>query len=387
MRYYFYSLLSVLLVCTSVMEAQTDITIRKKDFVVGKSGFDEAWKHVTDGDSYYAERGTWYGSAFNEYLKAIVYNNSNPELNYKTGASALFSDNKEEAAGFLLKAYDLKKDVAVDILLLTGRALQYSGRFPEAIEKFNSYLNSKEKKSGKDIALAKKSIEECSSALIITKDTLRIGIDNTGDKINSNADDYSELLSADAKTLYFASRRQLPKSSNYYPDAKFDENIFITRQNSGSWELAAAAGKNLNTKYCETPLYLNPAGDRLYIYTGYENGGDIKVSENKNGEWKTPKPPAYGINSGGSETSFSFSPSGNEIYYVTDNGKDNLGGKDIYFITRMNQGKWSKPKNAGPVINTAYDEESVRFSKMGDTLWFSSRGHNSIGGYDIFLQY
>ena len=47
-------------------------------------------------------------------------------------------------------------------------------------------------------------------------------------------------------------------------------------------------------------------------------------------------------------------------------------------------GRWSKPQNAGTMINTIYDEESVRFSKTGDTLWFSSKGHNSIGGFDIF---
>ena len=44
----------------------------------------------------------------------------------------------------------------------------------------------------------------------------------------------------------------------------------------------------------------------------------------------------------------------------------------------------ANPQNAGPVINTVYDEEAVRFSVTGDTLWFSSKGHNSIGGFDIF---
>jgi outer membrane protein OmpA-like peptidoglycan-associated protein/tetratricopeptide (TPR) repeat protein len=384
MRYYLHSLIVVFLLHASVLEAQTDVSIRRKEFKIAKSGFEEAWKHVTDGDSYYAERGIWYGSAFDEYLKAIIYNNSNPELNYKLGVSALFSDKKEEAAGFLLKALELKNDVAEDILLLTGRALQYSGRFSEAIEKFNGYLNSPGNKSKENISLAKKCIEECNSALIVTKDTLRIGINNIGANINSNTDDYSELFSADGKTLFFASRRELPKSGSRYPDTKFDENIFFSQQNNGSWSSAATAGKDLTTKYCEAPLYINSTNDRLYIYAGYENDGDIKMSVNKKGEWKTPEPVPFGINSGGSETSFTFSPSGNEIYYVTDNGKDNFGGKDIYFIKKMNEGKWSKPQNAGPVINTVYDEESVRFSKTGDTLWFSSKGHNSIGGFDIF---
>jgi hypothetical protein len=384
MRYYLHILIVIFLLCSSVLEAQTDVTIRKKDFKAGKSGFEEAWKHVTDGDSYYKAKGIWYGTAFDEYLKAIVYNNSNPELNYKAGVSALFSDKKEKATGFFLKALELKSDVTEDILLHTGRALQYSGRFSEAIEKLNGYLSLPGKKSKEEISQAQKSIEECNSALNVTKDTLRIGIINMGANINSNTDDYSELFSADGKTLFFASRREIPKSSNYYSDSKFDENIFISRQIKGSWELASIAGKELATKYCETPLYINSTNDLLYVYTGYDNGGDIKMSVNKKGEWKTPERIPFGINSGGSETSFTFSPSGNEIYFVTDEGKDNIGGKDIYFIKKKNERKWSKPQNAGPVINSVYDEESVRFSKSGDTLWFSSKGHNSIGGFDIF---
>lgn len=385
MQHYFHSVIAIFLLYSSVLEAQTDISIRRKDFKTDKPGFEEAWKFVTDGDAFYLDRGVWYRSAYDEYLKAIIYNNSNAELNYKIGVSALFSDKKEEAAGFFLKALELNKDVTKDVLLLTGRALQYAGRFSEAIDKFNSYLNSEGKKSEADISLAKKCIEECKSGLIVTKDTLKIEIVNIGNNINSGADDYSELFSTDGKTMYFASRRELPRSSDYYPDSKFDENIFVSNQNNGSWELAASAGKNLTTKYCEAPLYLNSTNDMLYVYSGYANGGDIMVSENKKGQWRTPVQVPFGLNSEGSETSFTFSPSGNEIYYVTDKEKGNIGGKDIYFIKKINERKWSKPRNAGKVINTIYAEESVRFSKTGDTLWFSSKGHNTIGGFDIFF--
>ena len=108
------------------------------------------------------------------------------------------------------------------------------------------------------------------------------------------------------------------------------------------------------------------------------------MASEKNGIWKYTLNIPYPVNSKGSETSFTFTPSGNEIYFVSDNGKENIGGKDIYFIKRISDKKWSKPQNAGLKINTIYDEESVRFSKTGDTLWFSSKGHNSMGGFDIF---
>ena len=376
----------VLLLDPLGLQAQEDISVRKKDFKSGKAGFSEAWKHVENGDDFYSDGAVFFRNAFDEYLLAFIYNSTNAELNYKTGASALLSDRKEEAAGFLLKAHELKKDVAGDILFLSGKALQYSGRFDEAVNSFNEYLTSPGKKPADNIALAKKYIEECNFALVLTSDTLGILISNLEDSINTASDEYSAIFSSDGETLYFGSRRELPRSSSYYPDSKFDENIFISNQKNGSWGTARHAGKNLLTKYCETPLYISPDNSTLYLYSGYENDGDVKMTVlNKKGQWKDPEAIQYNINTGEPETSFTFSPSGNEIFYVTASGKDNLGGKDIYFIKKVNEKKWSKPQNAGPVINTMYDEESVRFSLTGDTLWFSSKGHNSMGGFDIFF--
>jgi len=385
MRQSLVSLIAVFLLCSLTLGAQTNVTIKRKDFKNNKPGFEEAWKHVTDGNNYYNAKGIWYNDAYNEYLVALVYNNTNAGLNYKTGVSALFSDKKEEAADFLLKAAEMSKDVAEDVLMLTGRSLQYAGRYKEAIEKLTEYLSLPVRKSQKNnIQLARKYIQECSSAVLLTKDTLRVEFENLGPNINSTSDDYSEVLTNDAKTIYFASRRQLPKSGNRHPDTKFDENILVSHISQGSWIPAVSAGEKLTTKYCESPLYINAANDILYIYTGYSGKGDIKMSLNKKGIWKSPESVPYKINTRGSETSFTISPSGNEIYYVTDKSGDNIGGKDIYFIKKMNEKKWSKPQNAGRIINTIYDEESVRFSKTGDTLWFSSQGHNSLGGFDIF---
>jgi outer membrane protein OmpA-like peptidoglycan-associated protein/tetratricopeptide (TPR) repeat protein len=378
--------LIVLFLFSSLLaEAQIDVSVKRKDFKIAKEGFNEAWKHVSDGDSYYNKEGIWYTSAFDEYIKASVYNNSNAELNYKTGIAALYSDKKEKAAEFLVKAYTLKPDVAEDILIQTGCALHYAGRYTEAIEKLEAWSASPGKKNKNDVALARRVSDECKSAILITQDTLRIKIENAGVNINSDADEYSELFSADGKTIYFGSRRQLPKSGKRYDDTKFDENIFISNKQESAWNPATVAGKNLVTKFNETPLFIDPLGTRLFVYAGYENNGDIKVSTvNKKGEWKSPVPISYAINSNGSETSFSFSPTGNEIYFVTDGRKDNMGGKDIYFIKRLSARKWSKPQNAGSKINTSLDEESLRFSRTGDTLFFSSKGHNSMGGFDIF---
>ena len=379
-----FSLIVLFLLNSSYLGAQTDIKIRKKEFMNDKTGFREAWSHVKTGDVYFAERAIWYGSAFDEYRTAIAYNNLNPELNYKTGVAALFSDNKEVAAQYLMKALEQDSGLTEDILLLSGRALQYAGRYNEAISILNDFLNSGAKNTRRMLADATKYLEECNAALDVTKDTLSVEIKNIGSNINSSADDYSGIFSADKSTLFFASRREMSRSSISPEDGKFDENIFISTWVNDGWVTAASAGTDLNTIYCETPLYLNQSGDELFVYAGYENGGDIKLSTKKKGTWRAPESVPYKINTGDSETSFTISPSGNEIWYVSDNKKEGLGGKDIYFIKKADERRWSKPANAGPGINTVFDEESVRFSEQGDTLWFSSKGHNTIGGFDVF---
>jgi outer membrane protein OmpA-like peptidoglycan-associated protein len=384
MKYVYLHSIILFLISASV-QAQMDVSISRKDFKTEKPGFKEAWKHVKNGDSFYIDRGLWYASALNEYQMAYSYNSTVAGLNYKLGVSCLFSDKKDEASEFFIKAYELKNDVASDILLLTGRALMYNGKFSTAIEKFNGYLSSKEKKSKENITVAKKSIEECNAALSVTRDTLRIEINNIGGNINSSADDYSEVLTSDGLKMLFASRRALSaKAKNYYKDSKFDENIFSADYVNGAWGVAMLFDKTLYTKFCETPLFMNDAGNQLYIYAGYEGDGDIMVSDLKRGKWKAPVPVSFNVNSKSPETSFTISRKGDEVAFVSDRGKKGLGGKDIYLMKMINKRKWSKPVNIGPSVNTRYDEESVRFSAGGDTLWFSSMGHNTIGGFDIF---
>ncbi len=385
MRNSFYSLMVFIIMYPSCASAQIDLKISKNEFRHGRVGFDEAWRHVLNGNSYFRKKGIWYGAAYEEYKMAEEYNNTNARLNYKTGAAALFSDKKDEAAGFLLKSIETDPEVAGDAFLLAGKALEYEGKYSEAAGPLTSFLESKVKKTRAEISEAKKHLEECSNALDILKDTLRLEITNLGPNINSGSDDYSEVFSSDLDTIFFASRRDLSVGSkSRYADGKADENIYTSDRNNGFWDIAVTAGKNLTTKYCETPLYLNKRGDSLYIYAGYESGGNILVSHLKNNHWKKPGKLPFRINSRWAETSLTISPSGGEVFFVSDRPKDNLGGKDIYFIKKMGNGKWSKPVNAGPSVNTPYNEESVRISAGGDTLWFSSKGHNSIGGYDIF---
>ncbi|HXC03565.1 MAG TPA: hypothetical protein VNZ86_02365, partial [Bacteroidia bacterium] len=78
-----------------------------------------------------------------------------------------------------------------------------------------------------------------------------------------------------------------------------------------------------------------------------------------------------------------LSPDKNEIFF-SSYGNSDENGKDIYVITRMPNGDYGKPVSLGYPINTEFDEDYPFLHPNGKVLYFASKGHNSMGGYDIF---
>ena len=70
--------------------------------------------------------------------------------------------------------------------------------------------------------------------------------------------------------------------------------------------------------------------------------------------------------------------------YISSYGENKTNKKDLYSLKKQPDGTWSKPINLGAVINTPFDEDYPYIHPDGKTLYFCSKGHNSMGGYDIF---
>ncbi len=84
------------------------------------------------------------------------------------------------------------------------------------------------------------------------------------------------------------------------------------------------------------------------------------------------------------ETSIIYLSSDNNQIYFSSYGTDPERGKDIYVIRRLPPGAWSAPQTLGYPINTEFDEDYPFLHPNGKVLYFCSKGHNSMGGYDIF---
>jgi Tol biopolymer transport system component len=112
--------------------------------------------------------------------------------------------------------------------------------------------------------------------------------------------------------------------------------------------------------------------------------GDLFISELVDGKWSKAVRLPNTINSSGWEPSACLSQDENTMYF-TSNREGGVGGTDIYVVKRLADGTWTLPQNLGPQINTAGDEDSPSIQSDGKTLYFSSSGHKSMGGYDIFV--
>ncbi len=379
---------SIILLFPVLAYAQQFVKVSRTEFKTeNDTGFEEAWKSIHEGDKLFkAGKGT-YRDARELYLFAYRYNDKNAELNYKIGVCYLYSDDKFESIKYLRNAYLLKENVGEDIHYLLARAYHLTNEFDRAIEEYNKYLEALHPKKVTLESLGiKRFIEECKNGKILVEDPLRVIINNMGENINCEADDYNSLFSANDSLLYFTSRRQhSEKAKRSAYDNKYFEDIYTSRKINGEWGKAENIGKTINNpKHNTAAVCLSPDNQHLFIYRGDKDGGDLYESKYKDGKWTSPHSLPKRFNTKYRETSMSISPDGKYMFFVSSNPKESIGGRDIYIVRKNAQGRWEKPENIGDKINTPYDEECIHVAPDGNTFYFSSKGHNSMGGYDVF---
>lgn len=129
---------------------------------------------------------------------------------------------------------------------------------------------------------------------------------------------------------------------------------------------------------------VSPDGEVLFFAIGTDNNADLYacklIGEKCSQLIKLPDI----INSPYNESSISVSPDG-RTYYFSSNRPGGYGGKDIYRAVMDDNEQWSVIENLGPSVNTEFDEDAPYIHPDNKTLYFSSKGHNSMGGYDIFV--
>ena len=327
-----------------------------------------------------------YSQAVFYYQKAQSFNPNNAELNYKIGSCMLFTNNKENAFSYLKKAASLSNDFPNDFLFYKGMCLQLDGEFGNAIEQFELFRNSAKKKELEFFEmLTKKYIKECQSSVYVLSQTHRIWVDNLS--LNTEYDDWSPCLSADGDLLLFTSNRPNENSANNI--GSYDQDIYYSNKKSRKFKSIFPLSE-LNSSSDDVSGGLSYDGQRLLIFKEEDGNTDVYESELNGKYWgevnRKMGKKSRGGNTDKNETFASFDPPDIKVYYITDGGHS--GNKNIYFSGVMNRERniWGKGQSAG-VVNTKFQEGSVYIHPDGKTMYFSSKGHNTLGGYDIFVSY
>lgn len=374
----------IFILISSIVVSQTicgqDKPFTKETFNNDKTKLKEAQRAIKEGDEYYNMEE--YYTALDRYLIANSLNGSNAELNYKIGSAWLLVE-PQKAMTYMQKAYELNPGIRADILYLLAYSYQHNEKYEEAIVNYNKFRQVLLPSDEVEIESVKKRLEECSNGIKYLKDPSRAFITNLKE-LNSSYSEHSPVISADESVMLFTSTRSGSIGGEIQIDNEYDEDIYVSYKKDGKWSAPINVGAPLNTASMDATVGLSADGQSLLIYNGQHGRGDIQVSVLKGDIWNRPEFLNKEINTSTfQETSASFAFSDRFLYFISDK-EGGVGGKDVWYATRDRKGRWSEVKNLGTTINTPYDEESVFMHPDGRTLYFSSKGHNTMGGYDVF---
>lgn len=286
----------------------------------------------------------------------------------------------DEAVKELKIVEQLNPDFSVQLKLKLGYALFNKGDYDEAKKYFQGFRAQHgitpdyEKEADHMIA-------NCDFAKEAVKHPVAFKPINLGSGVNSSEDDLMPALTADEHWMYFT---RLERIGRFH-----DENIFVAENRNGNWLEAQPLGESINTlQYNEGAHSISPSGKYLFFTScdrpGNYGGCDIYFSKRTGGEWEPGKNLGPMINTGGKETQPYITGDGRTLYFVSSR-KGGYGGGDIYTSTLGDDGKWGEAKNLGPEINTDQEEERPFIHPDGFTLFFTSRGHEGMGGADLFM--
>jgi len=322
-----------------------------------------------------------YKLSVKSYEKLMKADPKNTEYSYRYGISNYLAGFEPEKSAKVLELLIGKPDASGDVAFWVAQVYMSMYQFADAIDMFKTYMAS----SGVSEARLKESnrfIEMCQSAIELMNKPVNVTFENLGPNINTSSNDFNPFIPENEDFMVFTSEKKFDQESEM-----FDQNIYISYPEQGGWGTAHPLA-SINTEDNEKSVGLTPDGKKLFVCGNFAKlYSDVNVAVLKGKSFKFE--PDNNIFDGvGNKltTGASMTSEGNIVYFSAVR-EDSKGEGDIYSMRMLPNGTWGKPKNLGDVINTSYDEIYPAISPDGKTLYFSSKGHNSMGGYDLFVSY
>ncbi len=342
------------------------------------------YKEFFEEGEFFFNRGD-YEEAVYYYLKLIEYQPDNANYNFKVGECYLNIPGKEhmaipylekaventtEKSKYRKRAFD-ETQAPLHAHFYLGNAYRFNNQLDKALKVYDTFILSPFYAGNYNVAIVENEIKSCERAKIIEDNPVDLTETPLPDKINTPASELYPVVSGDERKLVFVRR------------LKFYDALFFSHKVDGKWSDPVNITPDIGSDGEYYPTSLTPDGDELYLVRQTKQGSDIYVSYYKNNRWSKAEKLGMKINSLSNENAASISDDG-KLLFISSDRRCGRGGFDLYVSRRSRNGTWTKPKNLGKIINTPFDENSPVIIKNGKVLFFSSKGHFNMGGYDIF---
>ncbi|MFN3841396.1 MAG: OmpA family protein [Cyclobacteriaceae bacterium] len=341
----------------------------------------QSGKSLAEAERYFGIKN--YEQALPLFLEAIQAGEKDPMVHYKAGVCYQKSgsiQDQSKAIGYYVFALKNKAPVPYTVYYDLGELYLRNEDIQRAIESFDQF-KALAKADKAAIARADRALEMCHNAIALMSVPRKVSVYNFSSVVNTPYTEYNPVVSADESTMAFTALR--PNTGKTRSGDKFIEEIYISYNNSGTWTepvaIPVSTEKNVGT------AGISADGQKMMIFMGgVDDPGNIFVINRSGESWSKPAVWAPSVNSKYLETTASITPDGKTIYFASDRlgGK---GGLDVYKTELQPNGTWSAPVNLGEPINTKDDEDAPFIHPDQKTLFFTSNGHNSMGGRDIFV--
>ena len=351
---------------------------------------------IAEGKRMYNEGQ--YRVALVKFREALVKDKGNAMATYWVGECHKALGNYEKAIEYAEEAIEKDPEVDSEYGYLLGVCYHRLADLDKAIEMYNACKSSIKEFRAKELKLDFL-IAQCERAKTMMNNPVNVTITNLGMNINSAFDDYSPTLSPDGKTLYFTSRRADNKGGGVNPDdQRYFEDIYVSHWNEENNEWSEASNdddlvKRVNTKGFDAVTHISE--DNKYMYVSINTMAMEKPKPkskhtdifecrmNNRGGWNSPKGVGKPINTIWFDALASLNADMTKMYFISER-KGGQGRGDIWMSQKVGR-DWGKPVNLGPEINTKGQETTVFVTPDEKYLFFSSDGHEGMGGYDIYV--
>lgn len=348
---------------------------------------------LTKAESYYFDEDLQNIPKALELFEQLARNKPNdPYYKLMEGICYTYFKNKKGIALEKLLAVKKSNPEFNEVNFYLARAYAVNRMFDQAIDTYEEYMSSEEV-SDEQKGEARQNIIYCQNAKKFTKDSLGVDIVSIGSPINTDFSEYVPVITSDESMMIYTYRGErskgglMDKTGKPDPRGEYYEDIMVSYKVGSDWIEPESIGDNINTIGHDASIALSVDGQELFIYKSTKkDNGDIYMSSLDGDNWTKAERLEGDVNTTAWEGSASLSSNGKTLYF-SSNRDGGFGGRDIYSAELKPDNTWGDVKNLGPVINTKFDDDAPFIHPDRKTMYYSSKGHNSMGGYDIFYTY